>query len=122
MHTKILRPTCRFKVFKLLFLTFLQRVADKNVSNLVLRHNDVVKATQGSLEVIVPTHLELLNSVKTELITPLIKTSSKEAMTQTVNVRPPSAHQPNLLGRSPSADIESQRLVLTKTGTRSLVL
>lgn len=78
----------------------------------MLRHNDVVKATQGSLEVIVPTHVELFNSVKSELITPLIKTSSKEAMTQTVNVRPPSAHQPNLLGRSPSADIESQRLVL----------
>lgn len=88
-----------------------QRVADKNVSNLIVKHNDIVKAKQGNLETLVPTYLELFSSVKGELITPLIKTLSKEATTQTASVRPAGSHQSNLLGRSPSADIESQRLV-----------
>uniref|UniRef100_A0A1B6LA54 Proteasome inhibitor PI31 subunit n=1 Tax=Graphocephala atropunctata TaxID=36148 RepID=A0A1B6LA54_9HEMI len=91
------------------FILNLVRVADKNVSTLTVNHNDVVKTTQGSLETIVPTYTEMFHSLKNELIVPLIKTSSKEATTQTTSVRPPGAHQPNLLGRSPSADIESQR-------------
>jgi len=90
------------------FILNLVRVADKNVSTLTLKHNDVVKATNGSLEMLVPTYADLFNSLKNELIVPLIKTSSKEATTQTASLRV-SNQSPNLLGRSPSADIESQR-------------
>lgn len=91
------------------FILNLVRVADKSVSTMTLKHGEVVKATQGSLETIVPTYADVFGSLRTELITPLIKTSSKEATTQTSSVRPPGAGQSNLLGRSPSADIESQR-------------
>lgn len=90
---------------------FFQRVANKGLSTLTLKYNDLVKATQGSLELIVPTYSEIFNSIRLDLIEPLIETSSKEATTQTASVRQPGLHQPNLLGRSPSADIESQRYV-----------
>ncbi|CAB3241082.1 unnamed protein product [Arctia plantaginis] len=61
----------------------LMRSEDLAVSNIALKIDDTVKETQGSIEKMIPSHMELIYNVKRDLIDTVTERSTATVETQT---------------------------------------
>lgn len=74
----------------------MQHTSDLNVSNLAVNVGEIVSATTGNVETMVPSHVSLVERIRKELVEPVTKKVSSEAMTQTPTENPSHGHPSSL--------------------------